>query len=108
LELRPILGYRNADWLLSFNPNIDSDLAGARKGVLTFAPAFKAARNLSGGTALGVEYYAELGRLSHFAPRGEQSHTLYLVLDTQRVNFGIGRGLTGATDRWNIKTILSF
>jgi hypothetical protein len=44
MELRPILGYRNADWLLSFNPNIDSDLAGARKGVLKFAPAFKAAR----------------------------------------------------------------
>jgi hypothetical protein len=30
------------------------------------------------------------------------------VLDTQRVNFGIGRGLTGATDRWTIKSIFSF
>jgi hypothetical protein len=107
-ETRPILGYQNADWLLSFNPIVGADLAGPRKGVLTFAPAFKAARNVSGGTALGIEYYADLGRLSNFAPRSEQSHTLYLVLDTRRVSFGIGRGLTGATDRWTIKSIFSF
>jgi hypothetical protein len=108
METRPILGYRNADWLFSFNPIVEADLAGAQKGVLTFAPAFKAARRVSGDTALGVEYYAELGRLSHFAPRSEQSHTLYAVIDTRRVNFGIGRGLTAATDRWTIKSIFSF
>jgi hypothetical protein len=106
-EIRPIFGYRNADWLFSFNPIVEADLAGPQKGVLTFAPAFKAARTVSDGTALGVEYYADLGRLSNFAPRSEQSHTLYLVLDTEHVNFGIGRGLTGATDRWTIKAIFS-
>ncbi len=63
---------------------------------------------MSGRTALGVEYYGDLGRLSNFAPRNEQSHTLYLVLDTPRLNFGIGRGLTGAADRWTIKSIYSF
>jgi hypothetical protein len=107
-ETRPILGYRNADWLVAFNPIIDADLAGPRKGVLIFAPAFKVARTVSGGAALGIEYYADLGRLSHFAPRSEQSHTLYLVLDTPKVNFGIGRGLNNATDRWTIKGIYSF
>jgi hypothetical protein len=108
METRPILGYRSADWLFSFNPIVEADLAGAQKGVLTFAPAFKAARNVSSGTALGIEYYADLGRLSNFAPRAEQSHTLYLVLDTPRVNFGIGRGLSGTADRWTIKSIFSF
>jgi len=107
-ETRPILGYRNADWLVAFNPIIDADLAGAQKGVLTFAPAFKVARSVSGGTALGIEYYADLGRLSHFSPRSEQSHTLYAVIDAPHLNFGIGRGLTGATDRWTIKGIYSF
>jgi hypothetical protein len=107
-EIRPILGYRSDAWLFSFNPIVTTDLAGPDKGVLMFAPAAKLSRSLSHGTALGAEYYAELGRLSHFAPRAEQSHVLYAVLDTERVNFGIGRGLTGASDRWTIKAIFSF
>ena len=107
-EIRPIVGYRNDDWLVSFNPIVGTDLAGPQKGVLTFAPAFKIARSAGGGYALGAEYYAELGRLSHFAPSSEQSHTLYFVLDTQTVNFGVGRGLNGASDRWTVKAIFSF
>jgi hypothetical protein len=47
-------------------------------------------------------------RLSNFAPQSEQSHTLFLVVDTHRFNFGIGRGLTGASDRWTVKGIISF
>ncbi|HZF15059.1 MAG TPA: hypothetical protein VE046_03860 [Steroidobacteraceae bacterium] len=107
-EIRPIVGYRDADWLLSFNPIVGTDLAGPQKGVLTFAPAFKIARSAGGGYALGAEYYTELGRLSHFAPSSEQSHILYFVLDTQKLNFGVGRGLNGATDRWTVKAIYSF
>jgi hypothetical protein len=107
-EIRPIVGYRSDAWLFSFNPIVTTDLAGQDKGVLMFAPAAKLSRSLSHGTALGAEYYSELGRLSHFAPRSEQSHILYAVLDTERVNFGIGRGLTGASDRWTIKAIFSF
>ena len=107
-EIRPILGYRGETWLFSFNPIVTADLAGTDKGVLMFAPAAKLSRSLSQGTALGVEYYSELGRLSHFAPRAEQSHTLFAVLDTEHLNFGIGRGLTGAADRWTIKAIFSF
>jgi len=107
-EIRPIIGYRNAEWLLSFNPIVETDLAGSQKGVLTFAPAFKVARTVSSRTALGVEYYSELGRLSDLLPRSEQQHTLFLVLDTPRVNFGIGRGLNAATDRWTVKGIISF
>jgi hypothetical protein len=107
-EIRPIIGYRGEAWLLAFNPNLETDLAGENKGVLTFSPAFKAARRAWGETALGIEYYAELGRLSHFAPRDEQSHIVYLTVDTERVNFGIGYGLTGASDRWTVKTIISF
>ena len=108
MEIRPIIGRRSEAWLLSFNPIIDTDLAGAQKGRLTFAPAFKLARMLSRERSLGAEYYADLGPLSHFAPRAEQSHVLYAVLDTARLNFGIGRGLTGSSDRWTIKAIVSF
>jgi len=111
LEVRPILGWRGTDWLFSFNPTVGFDLAGEEGGVAMFHPSAKAARSIGEKRALGVEYYADLGPLSHFAPREEQQHTLYLVLDTEGkvgVNFGIGRGLTSATDRWTIKAILSF
>ena len=107
-EIRPIVGWRSDAWLLSFNPILTTDLAGEEKGVLHFEPAFKVARTLKRDTALGIEYYADLGRLSHFAPRSEQSHILYAVIDTARVNFGIGYGLTDASDRWTVKAIFSF
>ena len=34
-ELRPILGYRSAAWLVAVNPNLEFDLAGPDSGVLT-------------------------------------------------------------------------
>ena len=107
-EIRPIIGYRGEKWLFSFNPILETDLAGEQKGVFFFAPAFKASRKVSGGTALGAEYYADLGRVSHLAPREEQSHVLFFTLDTDRVNFGVGYGLTDASDRWTVKAIISF
>lgn len=107
-EMRPIVGYRGEAWLFAFNPILGMDLAGEQKHVVVFSPAFKLSRKVSHGTALGAEYYADLGRLSSFAPRAEQAHTLFAVLDTERLNFGIGRGLSGAADRWTVKAIVSF
>jgi hypothetical protein len=108
IEIRPIVGYRGKAWLASFNPQMSTDLAGPDKGVVTFHPSLKLSRDVGDRTALGFEYYADLGRLSHFAPSSEQSRTLYFVFDTETVNFGIGRGLNGATDRWTLKSIISF
>lgn len=111
LEIRPILGLRGARWLFSFNPTMGMDLAGNDRGVLMFHPSLKLARNIGERTAMGVEYYADLGRVSDPLPRGEQSHTLFAVIDAERslgINFGVGRGLTAATDRWTVKAIISF
>jgi hypothetical protein len=111
LHRRPILGFRGERWLLSFNPAVSADLAGAERGALMFHPSLKLARDVGERTALGIEYYAELGRLGDPLARHEQSHTLYAVVDAQRslgINFGIGRGLTAATDRWTVKGIISF
>jgi len=111
LELRPILGYRGREWLFAANPILGWDLAGPdRDGKPDFSPSAKVARNLAAGIALGVEYYAGLGKLNNILPHVEQSHTLYFALDYDRkpwvFNVGIGRGLTGATDRWTLKTII--
>ena len=41
----------------------------------------------------------------------QQDRVFYLVTDFERkgfgVNFGIGRGLTSASDHWVVKTIIS-
>lgn len=115
LEIRPILGWRGGEWLAAVNPTVGFDLAGEEQGVATFHPSLKLSRGIGGKRALGFEYYADFGRLSHLAPREEQEHTLYLVLDTEATagklpgfNIGVGRGLTTATDRWTIKVIVSF
>lgn len=110
LELRPIIGYRSTNWLLAANPILGWSLNGPdRNRKPDFSPAFKLARTVAPGVALGAEYYAELGRLGSFPPHGAQAHTLYFALDFERkpwaFNLGIGRGLTNATDRWTLKAI---
>jgi hypothetical protein len=111
IELRPILGYRGKDWLLAANPVLGWALDGPdHDGKPDFSPSAKVARNVAPGVALGVEYYAELGKLNNMLPHLEQSHTLYFALDYDRkpwvFNVGVGRGLNDATDRWTLKTII--
>lgn len=113
LEARPILGWKNADWLFAVNPVLDWALNGPQKsGRPEFNPSFKAARSVTEGLALGLEYYTELGPLGRPLPHDQQSRTLYVVMDWERgpvpLQFGIGRGLNEATDKWTVKAIFSF
>jgi hypothetical protein len=110
LELRPILGYRSADWLFVTNPVLGYDLSpGHRGGGPDFSPSLKLTRRVAPGLAAGLEYYAEVGKLTHTLPGAEQAQTLYLVMDVDRApwvfNLGIGGGLNAATDRWTLKAI---
>jgi hypothetical protein len=113
LELRPILGWKNAEWLFAANPVLDWALNGPERGGRpTFNPSAKTARTVAPGLALGLEYYTELGRFGRPAPRGERPQTLYFTVETERtplpLHFGIGRGLNGAADKWTLKAILEF
>ena len=110
-ELRPILGWRDAQWLLAVNPVLEFSLQGPDKNQAPgFSPQFKVARTVDRGIAAGIEYYADLGPISNFDPYSEQKHTLFLAVDIDRkpwnVNLGIGRGLTASTDRWTLKMII--
>lgn len=112
-ELRPILGWKNDDWLFATNPVLSKPLNGPdRGGRPGFNPSFKVARSAGEGLALGLEYYTELGRLGRPAPRAERPQTLFFVLETERtpvpLHVGIGRGLNDAADKWTVKAILTF
>lgn len=110
LEIRPIIGIRNADYELIVNPIVDAGFGNS--GQLDFAPAARVARKLAQDTYVGLEYYADLGEIGNFPKLADQQHTLFAVTDfklgVMDVNFGVGYGLTPASDRLVIKTILGY
>jgi len=110
MEVRSILGWRDPDWLFAVNPILEFAFAGPEKGSRPdFNPSVKVARRIVEGVSIGPEYYMELGKVGRALAHDEQSHSLYLAIDVDRApwvfNFGIGRGLTSAADRWTVKAI---
>jgi hypothetical protein len=108
-EMRPIIGWHLGRWDLIFNPILDTDFKGGI-GNLDFAPALRAAYNVNKKLAFALEEYDEFGPLQHFLPHSQQSHTLFAVVDygssSNGIEFGVGRGLTPASDDWVLKLML--
>jgi hypothetical protein len=111
-ELRPIVGYRDQDWLVSFNPILNADLSAGFSRAPNFEPALKVARRTAANVHAGLEYYGEYGPLHHLLPAAERAHYLYAVVDLESkgydINVGIGRGLENAGDKWVAKAIVAF
>ena len=110
LEVRPIIGIRNADYEFIVNPIVD--IAFGRYGQVDFAPAARFARKLGPDLLVGFEYYADFGEIGHFGKFEDQQHTLFAVTDFKLgvfdVDLGLGYGLTPASDRFVIKTIIGY
>jgi hypothetical protein len=110
LEIRPIIGLRNADYEFIVNPILDAGFG--KFGELDFAPAARFARKLDKDLYIGLEYYADFGEIGNFPRLADQQHLLFAVTDfklgVMDVNFGVGYGLTPASDRWVVKTILGY
>jgi hypothetical protein len=108
MEIRPIIGWRKGDWELIVNPIVDFGFGN--NGDTEFAPAARLARKLSEDLSIGLEYYSALGPIGNFLPLAEQQHNIYGVVDFKvgqfEVNFGVGYGLTGGSDRWMTKLII--
>jgi hypothetical protein len=108
-EIRPIIGVRIGPVDLIANPILDSSFQGL--GSLDFAPAARAAYNFSDNWAAAVEYYGDYGRLRHFEPPSRQQQALFAVVDYKTepvsIEFGIGHGVTAASDALILKMILS-
>jgi hypothetical protein len=110
LEIRPIVGVRNADWEFIVNPIVD--ISFGKYGEADFTPAARVARKLGPDLFVGIEYYADFGEIGNFAKLADQQHTLFAVTDFKLgvfdVNFGVGFGLTPASDRFVVKTIVGY
>jgi hypothetical protein len=110
LEIRPIVGVRNSDWEFIVNPIVD--IGFGQYGEADFAPAARLARKLGPDLFAGLEYYADFGEIGHFGSLADQQHTLFAVTDFKvgvfDVDFGIGYGLTPASDRFVVKTIWGY
>src|SRR5712672_1237596 len=108
MEIRPIIGVRKGDWEFIVNPIVD--IGFGNNGDTEFVPAARLARKLKEDLSVGVEYYSALGPIGNFLPLNEQQHNIYGVVDFKvgqfDVNFGVGYGLTGGSDRWMTKLII--
>jgi len=79
-------------------------------GKLDFAPAVRAAYKVSEKPAFAIEHYADFGPIERFNRASAQAQTLFAVLDygnsSNGMEFGIGRGLTRASDFCVLKLML--
>jgi hypothetical protein len=66
LEIRPIIGVRNKEWEFIINPIVDVGFGS--NGEADFAPAVRLARNLGEDRFIGLEYYADFGKIGSFLP----------------------------------------
>src|SRR5229473_8459280 len=79
LEIRPIIGIRNADYEFIVNPIVD--VGFGKNGEAEFAPAARLARKLGPDLFVGLEYYADFGEIGNFLKSADQQHTLFAVTD---------------------------
>jgi hypothetical protein len=108
-EIRPIIGWRFGDgWSFTLNPILDNSYKGFNR--LTFAPAMRLDKALNERWTVALESYSEMGELRNFHPADQQSHQLWLVGDYSgdplTVEFGVGAGLTPASDSLAVKLML--
>ncbi len=110
MEIRPIIGFRDARWLVSFNPILTLGLAANVSHQPQFEPALKVTHRIGEGARAGLEYYGSYGSLTHLPPGNRFSHVVYAVADIEGgwdVNLGLGRGLANSTDVWVMKAIIA-
>jgi hypothetical protein len=110
LEIRPIIGVRNKDWEFIVNPIVDVSFGS--NGEADFAPAVRLARNFGENRFIGLEYYADFGKIGSFLPLQQQNQQLFAVTDFKiskiDVELGAGYGFTTGSDRFVIKAILGY
>ena len=113
-EIRPIVDKKIGKWYLAFNPTFDLALHGpSTANGLEFSPNFKFGYDLTKKVAMGVEYYGAYGPVTGFDPLRDQQQQILPAVDIDfgknwEFNFGVGVGVTQATDHLLVKAILGY
>jgi hypothetical protein len=102
---------RNSEWEFIVNPIVDVSFGSG--GESDFAPAVRLARNLGQDRFIGLEYYADFGKIGSFLPlQHQQNQQLFAVADFKLskidVELGAGYGFTMGSDRFVLKAILGY
>jgi hypothetical protein len=114
LELRPIVDKKIGKLYAAFNPTLDLSLHGPGKNENpNFSPNVKFAYDIQKRVAFGLEYYGAYGKLTSFdaARNTEQMFIPAVDIDfgpNWEFNFGVGVGVTQATDHLLVKAILGY
>lgn len=114
-EIRPIADKQIGRWYFSLNPTLDRSFHGAsvNQGVI-FSPNFKFSYDFTKKITGGLEYYGSVGPVTGgFSPLNQQQHQIFPAVDLNlspkwEVNFGLGVGVTRATDHLIAKMILGY
>lgn len=112
LEIRPIVDKTLGRLYLCFNPVLDRSFHGPSvpEGI-TFSPNVKVGYDITKVVNAGFEYYGALGPVTGFYPVPQEQQQIFAVTDLNfspkwEFNFGVGFGMTGATDHLLVKMIL--
>jgi len=111
IEIRPIIDKQWNRFYASLNPTFGISLkSGYNNSVPAFEPNVKLSYAVFKNTALGIEYYGDMGPVTNFDQGSQQNHALFLAYDLLNnadweLNIGAGFGLTPATDPFVFKII---
>ena len=114
LELRPIVDKKIGRFYAALNPTLDRSLHGPSKGRgFGFSPNVKFSYDVTKKVALGMEYYGDYGPVTGWDPVRDQQQQFLPAVDIDfgknwEFNFGVGVGVTQATDHLLVKAILGY
>jgi hypothetical protein len=111
-ELRPIIDKKIGPWYFAFNPAFEKSIHGLnqRQG-FEFSPNVKASFDFTKKITGGLEYYGGFGPVDAFDRFSDQSQQFFPSIDLNlspnwEFNFGVGVGVTRATDHLILKCIV--
>lgn len=112
-ELTPVLGKTFGAFTFTLNPAIERGLSGSGEKEIELEPRGQLAYAFGDEARFALEYYAGLGAIEEKYPVREQRHQVFArifgeVAPTLELGVGVGRGLTPASDKWVIATVLEY